>query len=105
MAVLLEETVMSAQPVHYSAGPRVACTPADVMAALSEGNRSQFRKELMAAGPDEIGTVLRTWWGHAMLDSDPDRARVQQQAAAGTLPVVSMAEVLARREARGLPVE
>jgi cytochrome P450 len=96
---------MSAQPVHYNAEPRVACNPADVLAALSEPNRRLFRQELMAAGPDEIGGVLRTWWGHAMLDTDPARHQLQQQAVAGTLPVVSMADVLERRRAKGLPVE
>ena len=36
-----------------------------------------------------------------MLDTDPERARIIEAVHAGTLPMVTMAEVLRRRRASG----
>ncbi|GIH69177.1 hypothetical protein [Sphaerimonospora thailandensis] len=92
---------MSAQPVHghrYDR-PRVPRTIGGISGALRGARRAQFFAELLEAeqGP-ELNNVLTTWWGRAMLDTDPDRDRVHEAAEAGTLPVTTMDEVIRRRQ-------
>ena len=52
------------------------------------------------AGPD-LQHVIATWWGQAMLDTDPDRDQIITAVQTGTLPTTTMAEVLRRRRANG----
>ncbi|MFF4408209.1 hypothetical protein [Streptomyces sp. NPDC001404] len=40
-----------------------------------------------------------------MLDTDPNADRIREAALEGTLPTTTVEDVLARREARGLPVD
>jgi hypothetical protein len=51
-------------------------------------------------GP-ELNAVLTAWWGHAMLDTDPERERIQAEAEAGTLPVTVMDAIKQRRAQHG----
>jgi hypothetical protein len=62
----------------------------------------EFYREIgeAQAGP-ELQHVLATWWGQAMLDTDPEREQIIAAAEAGTLQMVSMDEVRARRIANG----
>ncbi|GGS86298.1 hypothetical protein GCM10010156_51040 [Planobispora rosea] len=94
---------MSAQPVHGNpAGrPRVPRTIGGISDALRGSRRAQFFAELLEAqqGP-ELDCVLSTWWGRAMLDTDPERDRVHAAAEAGTLPTTTMDEILRRRQER-----
>jgi hypothetical protein len=50
------------------------------------------------AGPD-LQHVIATWWGQAMLDTDPDRDRIIAAVQGGTMATVTMAEVIRRRYA------
>ncbi|MDP9865044.1 MULTISPECIES: hypothetical protein [Streptosporangium] len=92
---------MSVQPLHDGAAdhPRVPRTIGGISSALRGSRRAQFFAELLEAqqGP-ELDGVLNAWWGRAMLDTDPDRDRVRAAAEAGTLPTVSMDEILRRRQ-------
>ncbi|MGV9380993.1 hypothetical protein ACWDRB_34615 [Nonomuraea sp. NPDC003707] len=96
--------VMSAQPVGSGPvdHPRVPKTIGGISNALRGSRRAQFFAELLEAqqGPDLDG-VLTAWWGRAMLDTDPDRDRVRAAAEAGTLPTMTMDEVLRRRRESG----
>jgi hypothetical protein len=62
----------------------------------------EFYREIgeAQAGP-ELQHVLATWWGQAMLDTDPERERIIAAAEAGTLQTVTMDEVMRRRIANG----
>lgn len=94
---------MSAQPVHpHHPGPRVPRTINGIADALSGARRMEFYREIgeAQAGP-ELQHVLATWWGQAMLDTDPERERITAAAEAGTLQTVTMDEVMRRRIARG----
>ncbi|GDY60344.1 hypothetical protein SVIO_109670 [Streptomyces violaceusniger] len=42
-----------------------------------------------------------SWWGRAVLDSDPQRDRIHAAAEAGTLPTTSWDEIARRRRANG----
>ena len=52
------------------------------------------------AGPD-LQHVVATWWGQAMLDTDPDRDRIVAAVEAGTVATVTMAEAIRRRRVSG----
>jgi hypothetical protein len=47
-----------------------------------------------------LDAVLNAWWGRAMLDTDPDRDRIHAAAVAGSLPTMTMDEILRRRQVR-----
>ncbi|MFI6500486.1 hypothetical protein [Nonomuraea typhae] len=89
---------MSAQPIHADQ-PRVPKTIGGVSRALRRMRRAQFFAELLEAqqGP-ELDGVLNSWWGRAMLDSDPQRDRIRSAAGNGTVPTTSMEEVARRRQ-------
>ncbi|WP_405729605.1 hypothetical protein OG607_28765 [Streptomyces sp. NBC_01537] len=94
---------MSARPVHpHDPGPRVPRTINGIADALSGARRMEFYREIgeAQAGP-ELQHVVATWWGQAMLDTDPERERIIAAAEAGTLQTVSMDQVRARRIANG----
>ncbi|GAA3515167.1 hypothetical protein GCM10023075_77560 [Streptosporangium album] len=65
----------------------------------------EFYRELGRAPLDQAEAILRRWWCEAMLDTDPEADRIREAALEGTLPVATLADVLARRERQGLPVE
>lgn len=98
---------MSAQPVHYhhKHAERVPRTADGIAAALSAPRRMEFYRELGTAPLERVEAVLRRWWCEAMLDTDPNGDRLTAAALDGTLPKVSVASVLARRQAQRLPVE
>ncbi|WP_245880820.1 hypothetical protein [Streptomyces zhaozhouensis] len=76
-----------------------------IAAALSPARRMEFYRELGTAQLDQAEAVLRRWWCEAMLDADPEGDRLTAAALDGTLPLASVSSVLARRQARGLPVD
>jgi hypothetical protein len=81
---------------------RVPRTIRGIADALSEERRMEFYRQVLAAeAGQELQNVIATWWGHAMLDTDPDRERVIAAVEAGTLPTVTMDEVIRRRIANG----
>lgn len=92
---------MTAQPVHShgKAGPSVPRTIGGISDALSGARRAQFFAELLQAEQGrDLDLVLRTWWGRAVLDSDPDRDRIRAAAEAGTLPTTTLEDVRRRRD-------
>jgi hypothetical protein len=96
---------MTVQPVHSHepGGQRVPRTIGGISDALRGGRRAQFFAELLRAEQgSELDAVLTSWWGRAMLDSDPDREPVHAAAEAGTLPTTTLENVTARRRQRGL---
>jgi hypothetical protein len=66
-----------------------------------------YRLALAAEAGPELRNVIATWWGHAMLDADPDRERTIAAAGSGSLPTVTVEEAVRRRIANGgeLPSE
>lgn len=96
---------MSAQPVHPYEPDRVPRNAEGIAAALSGERRMEFYRELLAAAPEDAEAVLRRWWCEAMLDTGPAGDRLTEAALAGTLRTTSVAEVIAHRQAAGLPVE
>jgi hypothetical protein len=96
--------VVTAQPVHpHEVGlPRVPRTINGIADALTSARRMEFYREVgqAEAGPD-LQHVLATWWGEAMLDSDPDRDRIISAIQAGAVETVTMDEVTRRRRAGG----
>ncbi|MEV6157380.1 hypothetical protein AB0L53_44285 [Nonomuraea sp. NPDC052129] len=73
--------------------------------ALQGGRRMEFYRELGTAPLDQAEAILRRWWCEAMLDTDPEAEQIRRAAMDGTLPVVTMEDILARRERQGLPLE
>lgn len=65
----------------------------------------EFYRELGMAPLDQAEAILRRWWCEAMLDTDPKADQIRKAALEGTLPVATLADVLARRERQGLPLE
>ncbi|MEU7838196.1 hypothetical protein [Nonomuraea sp. NPDC049129] len=98
---------MSAQPVHPQVPrePRVPRTVDGIADALQGGRRMEFYRELGTAPLDQAEAILRRWWCEAMLDTDPEAEQIRRAAMDGTLPVVTMEDILARRERQGLPLE
>lgn len=96
---------MTAQPLHSHTpepAPRVPRTIDGIADALTGARRMEFYRAVgrAEAGP-ELQHVIATWWGQAMLDTDPDRDQIIAAAQAGTLPTTTMAEVLRRRRTHG----
>jgi hypothetical protein len=99
------ELIMTAQPVPHSTAPvaeRVPRTIDGIAGALLGSDRMEFYREVghALAGP-QLQDVVATWWGRAMLATDPDRAELIRAVQARTLPTVSMVKVLQRRRAAG----
>ncbi|MEV7602958.1 hypothetical protein AB0O91_36890 [Kitasatospora sp. NPDC089797] len=93
---------MSAQPVHNAPHPRVPRTIDGIAAALSPARRMAFYREVgQAEAGQDLQHVVATWWGQAMLDTDPDGERIIAAADAGTLATVSWEQVYRRRRERG----
>ncbi|MFD7590656.1 hypothetical protein ACFV84_35060 [Kitasatospora sp. NPDC059811] len=93
---------MSIQPVHHDPDPRVPRTIDGIAAALSGARRMAFYREVgQAQAGEELQHVVATWWGEAMLGTDPDGERVIAAANAGTLPTVSWDQIHRRRRERG----
>lgn len=76
-----------------------------IAAALQGGRRMEFYRELGTAPLDQAEAILRRWWCEAMLDTAPEADQIRKAALDGTLPVVTMDDVLTRRERQGLPLE
>ncbi|MEU3433075.1 hypothetical protein [Streptomyces sp. NPDC006863] len=96
---------MTAQPIHPHGPERVPRNAEGIAAALDGPRRMDFYRELLAAAPEEAEGVLRRWWCEAMLDTDPAGDRLTAAALDGTLPTTSVADLVARRQDAGLPVE
>ncbi|WP_078910015.1 hypothetical protein [Streptomyces sp. NRRL S-87] len=96
---------MSAQPVHQAGPERVPRNARGIGSALAPEAAKEFYAELLAARPEEAKAVLLRWWGRAMLDSDPEQAARVEAVLAGRMPTLTVAELLERRRAAGLPVE
>ncbi|MFD0253690.1 hypothetical protein ACFVGX_22550 [Streptomyces sp. NPDC127113] len=96
---------MTAQPIHPHGPERVPRNAEGIAAALDGPRRMDFYRELLAAAPEEAEGVLRRWWCEAMLDTDPAGDRLTAAALDGTLPTTSIADLVARRQDAGLPVE
>lgn len=99
------ETAVTAQPLHVpmpEPPPRVPRTIDGIADALPGARRMEFYRAVgqAQAGPD-LQHVIATWWGQAMLDTDPDRGQIITAVQTGTLPTTTMAEVLRRRRANG----
>jgi len=70
--------------------------------ALRGSRRAQFFAELLQAEQGaELDAVLNSWWGRAVLDSDPDRDRIRAAAEAGTLGTITVEAVAQLRRRRG----
>ncbi|MGW5852393.1 hypothetical protein ACWFQ8_31390 [Streptomyces sp. NPDC055254] len=96
---------MTAQPIHGHEPERVPRNADGIAAALSGERRMEFYRELLAAAPEKAENVLRRWWLEAMLDTDPEADRRADAALAGTMPKVSLSELMTRRREAGLPVD
>lgn len=96
---------MTAQPIHQHESERVPRNAEGIAAALSGAQRMEFYRELLAAAPEQAKGVLLRWWGEAMLDTDPEADARADAVLAGTVPTVSLDDLLARRRAAGLPVD
>jgi hypothetical protein len=93
---------MSVQPVyHHPQQPRVPRTPDGIAEALSGARRMAFYRELGQAPIDQAEQVLNRWWCEAEMDADPEQDRLIAAARAGTLPTVTMADVVRLRRERG----
>ncbi|MBW8089281.1 hypothetical protein IGW14_14955 [Streptomyces hygroscopicus subsp. hygroscopicus] len=67
----------------------------------SGARRMAFYRELGQAPIDRVQAVLTRWWCEAELDADPEQDRIIAAARAGTLPTVTMADVVRLRRERG----
>ncbi len=96
---------MTAQPARLhtpETAPRVPRTIDGIADALTGARRMEFYRAVgqAEAGPD-LQHVVATWWGQAMLDTDPDQDQIIAAVDAGTVATVTMAEVIRRRRAGG----
>lgn len=96
---------MTAQPIHPHEPERVPRNAEGIAAALDGGRRMEFYRELLAAAPEKAEGVLRRWWCEATLDTDPAGDRLTAAALDGTLTTTAVADLIARRQDAGLPVE
>lgn len=98
---------MTAESIHSheAGGDRVPRTYDGIVGALQGAQRMRFFREFGEAPLEQAEAVLRRWWCEAMLDTDPDADRVREAALDGTLPTTTVEDVIARRKARGLPIE
>ncbi|GAA1229756.1 hypothetical protein GCM10009665_20230 [Kitasatospora nipponensis] len=88
-------------PAFQHQRSRVPRTADGIAAALSGARRMAFYRELGQAPIGQAEQVLTRWWCEAELDADPEQDRIIAAARAGTLPTVSMADVLRLRRERG----
>jgi hypothetical protein len=82
---------------------RVPKTMNGIADALNGARRMEFYRTIgqAEAGPERQHLVA-TWWGQAMLDTDPERERTIAAVQTGTLPTVTMAEVFRSRRSNGV---
>ncbi|MGF1429911.1 hypothetical protein [Kitasatospora sp. LaBMicrA B282] len=93
---------MSVQPVsHPEQQPRVPRTADGIAGVLNGARRMAFYRELGQAPIDRVQELLNRWWCEAELDADPEQDRIVSAARAGTLPTVTMADVVRLRRERG----
>jgi hypothetical protein len=96
---------MTAQPTgrpSRTGADRVPRTIDGIAEALQGADRMVFYREVGQADVEEqLRDVIATWWGRAMLVTDPEGPALARAVAAGTLPTVSMAEVVERRRKAG----
>ena len=96
---------MTAQPTgrpRSAAADRVPRTIDGIAEALQGADRMAFYREVGQADVEEqLRDVIAAWWGRAMLTTDPAGPALARAVAAGTLPTVSMAEVMERRRRAG----
>ena len=96
---------MTAQPTGRpgrTRAERVPRTIDGIAEALQGADRMAFYREVGQADVEEqLRDVIATWWGRAMLATDPERPTLARAVAAGTLPTVSMTEVIERRREAG----
>ena len=83
--------------------PRVPRTFDGIADALTEPRRMAFFRQIGTADLDQVQDILKIWWCEAMLDTDPNADRIHHAALNGTLPTVSLADIIDRRRALGLP--
>ena len=92
---------MTAQPTGRPSGAgadRVPLTIDGIAEALRGADRMEFYREVGQADvEDQLRDVIATWWGRAMLATDPAGPALARAVATGSLPTVSMAEVVERR--------
>jgi hypothetical protein len=73
-----------------------------VAEALHGADRMEFYREVGEADVGgELQQVAATWWGRAMLATDPEGPTMHRAVEAGSLATVGMTEVLERRRAAG----
>jgi hypothetical protein len=99
------ELIMTAPSAAHPIAPvaeRVPRTIDGISDALRNCDRMEFYREVgqALAGP-QLQQVVATWWGRAMLATDPARAELIRAVESRTLPTISMVEVLQRRRAAG----
>jgi hypothetical protein len=99
------ERIMTDQSAVHPTIPvaeRVPRTIDGIANALHGTDRMKFYREVGQALPGpQLQQVVATWWGRAMLVTDPARAELIRAVESRTLPTVSMVEVLQRRRAAG----
>ncbi|MEO3857798.1 hypothetical protein [Acrocarpospora sp. B8E8] len=72
--------------------PRVPRTADGIAAALSGSRRMEFYRQLGTAPLEQVETILRRWWGEAMLDTDPALKDVERDIRQGRAPGGAAAE-------------
>jgi hypothetical protein len=97
------ELIMTAQSAAHPNAPvaeRVPRTIDGIADALRGSDRMEFYREVgqALAGP-QLHQMVATWWGRAMLETDPARAELIRAVESRTQPTISMVEVLQRRRA------
>lgn len=92
---------MTAQPTgrpRAASTDRVPRTIDGIAEALQGADRMAFYREVGQADVEEqLRDLIAAWWGRAMLTTDPEGPALARAITAGTLPIVSMAEVIERR--------
>lgn len=89
---------MTTQPVDPPQQQAVPHTIGGISEALRGSRRAQFFAEVLAAEQGEpLEAVMNAWWARAVLDSDPDRARIHAAAENGTLPTTTFDDIRRRR--------
>lgn len=95
------------QPAHQHPEheqPVVPRTLDGIAAALPAAERMELYREVGTADLGEVEAVLGGWWAKAMLHATPGESdRLYQAAQSGTLPLTSLSDIIADRQAQGLP--
>jgi hypothetical protein len=96
---------MTAQPagrLGRSDADRVPRTIDGIAEALRGPDRMEFYREVgQAEAGADLQHVVASWWARAMLASDPEGPELRRAVAAGSLPTVTMVEMIERRRAAG----